>query len=185
MTTLDLVRHAHADWQPSETRPLSARGRASALALVEQFSRFPIAAIYSSPARRALETVEPLAHRLHLQPVILADLRERALAAPTAEAFEAAIKATWQEPTRPFAEHESNAAAQGRGVAVVRHLVERHRDEHVMLATHGSLLALVLNAFDRTFGYDFWRTLTFPDVYELTFRDNTLAEIRRTWEQAA
>jgi len=163
-------------------RPLSARGRTSAQVLAGQFSRLPIAAIYSSPSRRALETVEPLARRLEIQPTILPDLRERELTAPTAAEFEAAIAATWREPEQPYAGGESNVAAQRRGVAVVRQVVERHRDRHVMLATHGSLLALVLNGFDPTFGYDFWRTLTFPDVYELAFRDNAMPRIRRVWE---
>lgn len=182
MTIVYLVRHAHADWQPSDARSLSARGRVSAAALAEQFNHTPIAAIYSSPSRRALETIEPLAHGLRLQPVILMDLRERELAAPTAAQFEAAVAATWREPDRPFADGESNRAGQARGVAVVRHVVEQHRDQQVMLSTHGSLLALIVHGFDGRFGYDFWRTLTFPDVYELTFRDGTLARIRRAWD---
>jgi 2,3-bisphosphoglycerate-dependent phosphoglycerate mutase len=181
MTTVYLVRHAHADWEPSETRPLSVRGRASAEALAARFSRVPITAIYSSPARRALETIEPLARHFHTRAVVLADLRERELATRTAAEFDAASEATWREPNRPWADGESNAAAQVRGLAVVRRLVARHHRQHVMLATHGTLLALVLNGLDSTFGYDFWRTLTFPDVYELTFRGKTLAGVRRAW----
>lgn len=182
MTTVYLVRHAHADWQPSDARPLSTRGRVSAVALAERFTHAPIAAIYSSPSRRALETIEPLAHGLRLQPVVLTDLRERELAAPTAAQFEAAVAASWREPDRPFTDGESNRAGEARGVAVVRRIVEQHRDQHVMLSTHGSLLALILHGFDGTFGYDFWRTLTFPDVYELTFRGGTLARVRRAWD---
>jgi 2,3-bisphosphoglycerate-dependent phosphoglycerate mutase len=184
MTTIYLVRHAHAHWQPSEQRPLSDRGKASAEALAERFGRSSIDAIYSSPARRALETVQPLACRLQLSPVVVADLRERELTAPTAASFAAAIETSWRVPDRAVdPSGESNAAGQARGTAVVREMLTRHRDGHVMLATHGSLLALIVNAFDRSFGYEFWRGLTFPDVYELTFQDDRLAGVRRAWEQ--
>jgi 2,3-bisphosphoglycerate-dependent phosphoglycerate mutase len=70
-------------------------------------------------------------------------------------------------------------------VALVRDLLEQHPHQDVLLATHGSLLTLILNGFDDKFGYDFWRTLTFPDVYELTFRDGILTRVRRRWEEAA
>ncbi len=56
-----------------------------------------------------------------------------------------------------------------------------HRGRHVVISTHGSLLALILNGFDRAFAYDFWHSLTFPDVYELTFNDSALAGVRRLW----
>jgi 2,3-bisphosphoglycerate-dependent phosphoglycerate mutase len=68
-------------------------------------------------------------------------------------------------------------------VAVVRQVVERHRDEAAILSTHGSLLAIILNAFDSAFAHDFWRTLTFPDVYEMTFRDGTFVGAARVWDE--
>ncbi len=56
-----LVRHAHAHWQTSEERPLSEEGRAGARALADCLGPTTIFAIHSSPARRAIETIEPLA----------------------------------------------------------------------------------------------------------------------------
>jgi 2,3-bisphosphoglycerate-dependent phosphoglycerate mutase len=180
-TTVYLVRHAHSDWQPNETRPLSAGGGSSARALADQLAHIPIAAIYSSPARRALETIEPLARHLQLQPVILMDLRERELSASTAAEFHAAVAASWKEPDVPFRNGESNTAAQIRGVAILRKVLDEHPNQHVVLSTHGTLLTLVLNALDTMFGYDFWRTLTFPDAYGLSFSKGRLARVRRVW----
>jgi phosphohistidine phosphatase SixA len=57
MTRLCLVRHAHADWQPDEGRPLSARGRHDAVVLARLPAVSDTAALYSSPARRAVETI--------------------------------------------------------------------------------------------------------------------------------
>ena len=181
-TVVYLVRHAHADWQPGEHRPLSSRGRAAALKLAGQFDHLPIAAIYSSPSARAIETVAALAERHRLVPAVIDDLRERELSSATASEFEAAVAASWRRPEIPAAEGgESNDAARGRGIAAVRRIVMMHSGRHVVISTHGSLLALILNGFDRTFGYDFWISLTFPDVYELTFTGSTMAGVRRLW----
>ena len=66
MSTLYLVRHAHAEWTPDENRPLSAQGSEDANRVANTLYVVPISAIYSSPARRARQTIAPLAGRLGL-----------------------------------------------------------------------------------------------------------------------
>jgi 8-oxo-dGTP diphosphatase len=61
-----LVRHAKAGirqtWTgPDEERPITRRGRRQADRLVERFRGLEIARIVSSPLRRCVQTVEPLA----------------------------------------------------------------------------------------------------------------------------
>jgi len=185
MTTIYLVRHAHAEWTPDEDRPLSARGRARAVVVGELLSKLPIRAIYSSPARRALETVEPLAHRLQLEPVKVADLRERELLVEAGKDFESVVKAAWLSPESAGVGSESNHMAQARGLAAIRKIVGEQTDGHSVVATHGNLLALILNGLKPTFGFEFWRALTFPDVYELRFERLSLVNVRRLWHEAA
>jgi broad specificity phosphatase PhoE len=67
-----LARHAHAGnrsgWQGEDgDRPLSARGLEQARGLIEVLGERPITSITSSPARRCVQTVEPLAQALGLQ----------------------------------------------------------------------------------------------------------------------
>ncbi len=64
-----LVRHAWAGerehWSGDDRlRPLDGRGRRQAEALVERLAPFRPGRILSSPFRRCVETVEPLARRL-------------------------------------------------------------------------------------------------------------------------
>src|SRR4029450_1646377 len=64
-----LVRHAHAGtkatWPgPDLARPLSAQGRKEAPGLIAQLGAEPLGRILSSPAKRCLQTVQPLAERL-------------------------------------------------------------------------------------------------------------------------
>jgi 2,3-bisphosphoglycerate-dependent phosphoglycerate mutase len=143
-----------------------------------------VAAIYSSPARRAIETVEPLAGQVRLRPILVPDLRERELPVQPPEEFEAVVCASWLDPKRVVPGAESLAAAQARGLGAARSLMALHAEGAIVVSTHGNLLALVVNGFDSTYGYDFWRSLTFPDVYELRLRGARLRGIRRVWGEA-
>lgn len=73
MTTLYLIRHGENDWVgrrlPGWTRGLhlNERGRAQSEALVEALSPVRLAAIYSSPLERAMETARPLARARNLE----------------------------------------------------------------------------------------------------------------------
>jgi 2,3-bisphosphoglycerate-dependent phosphoglycerate mutase len=180
MSIFYLVRHAHADWTPDENRPLSARGRLDADRVAEVLHRLPIAAIYSSPARRARQTVEPLTARLGLSSHIVPDLRERELGHGVVEDFLEAVAATWRDPSFAHPGGETNTAAQQRAVAVVHQLQAQHPDEHLILATHGNLLALMLQHFDPAIDFTFWQSLTMPDIYKLCLKTSRAA-IQRIW----
>ncbi len=76
MTSIELVRHAVAHgrdrwWgRPDRDRPLDDRGSAQARALAQVLpsaSSAPIAALYSSPFTRCVQTLEPLAEALGLE----------------------------------------------------------------------------------------------------------------------
>jgi broad specificity phosphatase PhoE len=181
-TTIYLVRHAHADWQPDDGRPLSASGRAAADVLAERLSSRPIAAIYSSPSRRSVDTVAPLAARLSMSVTLMPDLRERELPQVRVDDFEAQIRNAWERPDEAVLAGESNRQAQARALDVLRAVAGQHAGRHVCAATHGNLLALMLNGLNPVFGYDFWRRLTFPDAYRLDFDGATLSNVERVWQ---
>jgi phosphohistidine phosphatase SixA len=76
-----LVRHAWAgdrdEWEGDDReRPLDERGRRQAEDLVERLQPYPIEAILSSPARRCVETVEPLARARGLEIEVRPELSE-------------------------------------------------------------------------------------------------------------
>lgn len=169
MTTFYLVRHAHATWTPDENRPLSERGQHDALRVAGLLGERPVAAIYASPARRAQQTVAPLAERLALPLRIEPALSERRLSATpvSASAFQSAVRATWADPNRAYPGGETHAAAQARGLVLVRSLAARHPDAQIVLGTHGVLLALIVQGLLPGYGYPFWLALTMPDVYRL------------------
>lgn len=85
-----LVRHAQAgesaSWAGDDSlRPLDERGRRQALGLVDALSRFEVERILSSPARRCLQTVEPLAAARGLDVEVRPELGEELQATEGAE----------------------------------------------------------------------------------------------------
>ena len=183
VTRLYLVRHAHADWHPDDGRPLSFRGRTDARRVADLLTPTRPVAVYSSPARRALDTVRAVAERCQLEPVLVDDLRERELPAVAPERFQEAVRASWEDPDRAVEGGEPNRVAQARGRAALLDLASRHPGEGVVVATHGNLLALALGAFDPAYGYSFWRELTSPDVYEIVLDGDALTGVSRVWSE--
>ena len=81
MATFYVIRHASAgsreDWSGDDRlRPLTSKGLAEAERLVASLKRFPITAVFSSPYRRCLQTVEPVARSLGLAVQPSSDLGE-------------------------------------------------------------------------------------------------------------
>jgi 2,3-bisphosphoglycerate-dependent phosphoglycerate mutase len=184
ITSIYLVRHAHAVWQNDEARALSRSGRKAARALATLLADHPISAIYSSPFRRSVETVEPLADRVGLRQILVPDLRERALPVVPLEEFDRQVHDAWRNPDRAVPGGESNVSAQARGLAVMKRVLTEKAGLHAVVATHGNLLTLVLNGLDPAFGYDFWRGLSFPDVYRIELDEMQLRSVERLWRGA-
>ena len=181
-TTIYLIRHAHADWRDDDARPLSHVGSKTAHLVADRLASRPIAALYTSPSTRSRETVEPLAKRLGLHAEEVPDLRERELPVVPPNEFDSLIRQAWDLPEEAPRGGESNVRAQVRGLAVLRAVVVRHHGSQAVLATHGNLLTLMLNALDPSFGYQFWRQLSFPDIYQLQFDDDEFRGVERLWD---
>lgn len=93
MAPLYLVRHAHAgaraDWDgPDAQRPLSKRGRRQARALAESLAEAGVTRLVSSPYRRCVQTLEPLAEASGLEVVVDDRLVEGSGFAPVLELAE-------------------------------------------------------------------------------------------------
>jgi 2,3-bisphosphoglycerate-dependent phosphoglycerate mutase len=175
-TTLYLIRHAHAIWTPDKGRALSPTGQAGAAHVAALLGDAPIAAIYASPFKRAIQTITLLAKAHGLSVTTITDLRERKLTQPIAD-HAAAVAWCWANPTAALPGSESNLIAQRRGVAAIIDPAARHLGEAIAVGTHGNLLALILQHRQPAIDHAFWQRLTMPDSYALTLSDTGEAQI--------
>ena len=182
MNTFYLVRHAHVDWTPDENRSLTERGHQDAKRAAEILLKYPISAIYSSPYLRARQTIAPLSSRLEIEVQSEPDFRERRLSEGQVPNFLKAIEATWEDSSFVHPGGESNSAAQQRGVAVLFRINQLHQVKHIVISTHGNLLALMLHHFEPSIDFNFWKSMTFPDIYQLKIKADCQSIIHRFWD---
>lgn len=172
-TTIYLVRHAESAPSgdvPEPDWPLSARGLAQAAALVPAMRELGIAAIYSSPYRRALDTVAPLAEALDLTIAAVDALRERTLGRVDRELDRHDLLARhWADPGFALPGGESNTACARRVAHAMAQLALHHRGETIAIASHGNALALYLGTIDLCFGFEQWQTMRNPDLFRVVY----------------
>lgn len=185
LTNLYLVRHAHSTYTPDELgRPLSIRGLLDAERIKETFEKEEIDIIISSPYKRAIQTVEPIANDRGKVVLLEENFKERTLSIGAVKDFEEAITKVWENPTFSWAGGESNILAQKRGVNAIEKVLTTYEGENVVIGTHGNLMVLIMNHFDKKYDIDFWKNLDMPDIYKLTFEDETLKVVKRIWNRS-
>jgi broad specificity phosphatase PhoE len=158
-TTFVLVRHGETDWnrerrfQGHADVPLNEAGRRQAEALADALAGERFAAAYSSPLRRALETAEIVADRLHIPVEPRAGLMEVDVGSwsglTTAE-----VEQRFPDGFRHWVETRADGWTDGEtyeelGARVIwdlRRLAERHPGESVLAVTHGGPIRSVLAA---------------------------------------
>jgi broad specificity phosphatase PhoE len=149
VTTILLARHGETDWnregrfQGHADPPLNRTGRAQAVDLSAALMAEQLAAVYSSPLRRALETAEVLAASHGLEPVPVDDLREVDVGswsgltrAEVEERFPAQF-ARWLDYGQGWEDGETYEEMGRRAVDALLLLAAAHDGERVLAVTHG------------------------------------------------
>ena len=180
-TTIYLLRHAQSEpdrTQPEHGWPLSLRGAEQARRLVDALADLPVDRFVSSPYRRAIDTIAPIAAARGAPIAIETDLRERALTSGHAENWDAMLRASWADFALAHPGGESGLACQARVASCLARLADRHAGERLLVASHGNAIALFLNAIDRTVGYAEWRAMRNPDLFRIVRQSNAF-----TWDR--
>jgi 2,3-bisphosphoglycerate-dependent phosphoglycerate mutase len=182
-TNLYVVRHAHSVYTPDErNRPLSERGCHDAKKVTELLKQANVDHVISSPYRRAIQTVEGIAHYIGKEVEIEEGFKERILSEKPVEDFHYAVARVWEDEHFSWEGGESNAAAQKRGIKATEQVLARFPGKNVVIGTHGNLMVLLMNVFDKRYDYHFWQQLSMPDIYRLSFDGTDLREVSRVWE---
>ncbi|GIN57283.1 phosphoglycerate mutase [Lederbergia ruris] len=185
LTNLYLVRHAHSIYTPDELeRPLSEGGFAGAQTVTELLKEENIDYVYSSPYKRAMQTIEGLARYIDKEIHIENDFKERILAEKPVENFTIAITKVWEDDDFSWSGGESNRIAQKRGCRAILQVLESHKGKNVVISTHGNIMVLIMNYFDSSYGFDFWKKLDMPDIYKCSFNEKKLIEVQRIWKNS-
>lgn len=159
-TRLFLVRHG-ATALSAEDRfagatdvELSAEGRDQVEHLAARLADDKIAAIYSSPMRRTVDTANIIAHPHGLTPVLCDGLREihhgrwEGLRRAEAEARFADEYSAWEADPFTVAPQggEAGLSVLARALPVVREIVLSHAEENVLIVSHKATIRLLISS---------------------------------------
>jgi probable phosphoglycerate mutase len=159
-TRLYLVRHG-ATPRTEEDRfsgdaavDLSSEGRLQAERLSERLARETIAAVYSSPLGRAVETAEVISRPHGLALVSREGLKEishghwEGLTRAEVEQRYAEEYRLWEADPFTFApvDGESGVSVLARALPVIREIVTNHAGRNVLVVSHKATLRLVLSS---------------------------------------
>ena len=151
-----LIRHGLTDqtgsrltgWTPGVG--LSEEGRAQAASLVKRLEGVPLAAIYSSPLERCLETAQPLARARRARVHKRKELGEVHYGELSGKSFKVIAKSkmwrhfnAWPSDVR-FPGGENLRETQARAVAAVDALRAAHKDDTIAVFTHADWIRLAV-----------------------------------------
>jgi 2,3-bisphosphoglycerate-dependent phosphoglycerate mutase len=184
MTNLYFVRHAHSTYTPDELeRPLSIKGFSDAAKVTELLKAEDVDTVISSPYKRAVQTVKGIAEYIDKEIEIADSFKERILTSVPADDFRLAITKVWENFNFSWEGGESNIVAQKRGIKITYDVLEEYNGKNVVIGTHGNIMVLIMNFFDKQYDFSFWSHLDMPDIYKLTFDGKELRSVKRIWQR--
>lgn len=184
ITKIYFVRHAHSDYSSDEReRNISEEGKRHIEKVSKILIKENIEAFISSPYKRAIQTIEGAAGTLNIDIVLNESFRERTVSLLPVENFEETIKNAWEDSSFALQGGESNIQAQQRGIEGIQNILKGYKGRKIAIGTHGNIMAIIMNYYDSYYNYDFWKSLSMPDIYKLSFSNDRLIDVERIWEE--
>lgn len=187
-TTIYMIRHAESPFVhgQEETRDLSEKGLEKSKKITEIFEDIELDVIVSSSYRRAIQTIEDLANKKNLPILKFEELRERPIKGldydmPWDELMEA-IEKSFEDIDYSLSGGESTRKAQERSIPVIEKLLIDYKGKCIVIGTHGNIMTIIMNYYNKAYGFDFWNSTSMPDIYKLSFVSNELKNVERLWE---
>ncbi|MCY9660682.1 histidine phosphatase family protein [Paenibacillus chondroitinus] len=190
MTTyIYFVRHGIAPFSHELERAggasLSEQGKADAIRVAELLGNENIDVLVSSSYHRAKETITPLAELLKQEIIQYDELIERPIASLNypipEEQFLLGIEKSFTDLDFCMPEGETTRQAQERAIPVILKLLSDYAGKKIVIGTHGNIMTIILKYFDSSYGFEFWKQTSKPDIYKLEFKDKELGSVERLW----
>ena len=156
MTDIYFVRHAQPNLENHDdlTRELTAKGAADCALVTEYLKNVPVDAVFSSPFRRAVDTVRPQADARGLTVQTIADFRERKIGNEWIDDFNSFAARQWADFDYKLPDGESLREVQARNVAALCNLLREYSGKTLVVGSHGTALSTVINYYAPRFGYE-------------------------------
>lgn len=178
MKSIYVVRHCEAKGQGAHAS-LSNKGLKQAQILANFLSNYNTHRILSSPYLRAIQSIEPFSKQKNIEIEVEDRLKERILSSRNLPDWLDKLEKTYEDWTLTYEGGESSLKAMKRIVQVVEENLGNEHD-NILLVTHGNIMSLLLHYFDNTFGFNEWKNLSNPDIFQISLGRE--GKIKRLWK---
>ncbi|MCE4956281.1 histidine phosphatase family protein [Macrococcoides caseolyticum] len=175
MKQIYFIRHSIRDisYKHDESAPLTEDGVKLALDLVEIFKNKEIVQIYSSPFKRALDTVKPIAEDKGLKIEIVENFYERTVG-DWIDNFSEFAERQWKDFDYKLENGESLNEVKQRIVPAFEDLINKC-EGGLIICGHGTSFSVLFNHLtDGTFGYEDFCEMNMPDVFVYEIGETTV-----------
>lgn len=173
MTQLYFVRHAQPLYRNHDDsgRELSPKGLQDRKLVTAFLMDKDIDVILSSPYARAADTVRHFANTIRMPIIHIPDFREREVAGEWIDDFDTFCRKQWADFTYRLPGGECLLEVQERNIAAVKRVLKEYQGQRVVIGSHGTAIATVLNYFDPSFGYEGFESIRrlMPWIVRLDF----------------
>jgi len=158
--TIYFVRHSEPDLNVIDdlTRPLTIEGHHRLKNVVSYFEKIKIDNVFSSPYKRCIDTVKPIAKSKELEIVTVDDFRERKVSDGWIDDFKTFAMKQWQDFNYKLKNGESLNDTQKRNVKALNGVLTQ-KWETIVIGTHGTALSSILNYYFKDFGYQEFQSI--------------------------
>ena len=177
MTQLYFVRHAQPLYRNHDDvgRELSPRGLEDRKRVTAFLMDKNIDVILSSPYARAADTIRHFADTVRLPIIHVPDFREREVAHEWIDDFDTFCRHQWADFDFHLPGGECLREVQKRNISAVMRALKEYEGKRIVIGSHGTSIASVLNYFNPDFGYEGFESIRrlMPWIVRLDFDGKT------------
>ena len=174
MTTVYFVRHAEPNYNNHDdlTRELSPKGREDRKLVTQFLSDKNIDLMFSSPYKRAVDTIGDFAEKNGLDIQLIDNFRERRVDSCWIEDFASFCKAQWENFDYKLSDGEALREVQTRNIVALNKLLKENPDKNIVVGSHGTALSTIINYYGKSFGHAEFEAIrtVMPWVVKFTFQ---------------
>lgn len=182
MTRVYFVRHAKPDVSIRDdmTRPLLQEALVDCEKVTEFLADKRIDKVYSSPFKRAVDTVKDFAYKYNHTIEIINDFRERKISNTWIDDFNSFSKKQWEDFSYKLKAGECLREVQTRSVRALTKILKNNKNSNIVIGTHGTALSTIINYYDNNYGLsDFDRIKRIiPFIVQIDFEGPNVVNIQ-------
>ena len=181
MTNLYFVRHATPNYDNHDdmSRELTQQGLIDRYKAKDFLADKDINVVLSSPYKRSVDTVAPIAEEIGFEIKTYYGLRERTVCDEWLYCFDDYAKKQWSDFTYKLPGGECLGEVQARNVAAINEIIKKYEGKNIAIGSHGTALSTIIHYYSGgKWGFDDFQRIkrVMPFIVKLAFDGESCVE---------